>query len=132
MASTPNNPLDIIARLKAIRPAASVTSQGPLRPTMIRPSSKPKPSALKNLLLPLQILDTPRRAVISGLREIVDVMDTDPNTNASFGDWWGQTKDFDYGTGKAFPMKGWGGRSLGFVGDVAFDPLPKRQRCLMI
>ena len=87
----------------------------------------PKPgagvSALKHLLMPLQILDTPRRAVISGVRELVDVMDSDPNTNASFGDWWGQTKDFDYGTGKAFPMKGWGGRILGFIGDVAFDPL---------
>ena len=123
MASTPNNPLDIIARLKAIRPAAPVTSQGPLRPTMIRSSSKPKASALKNLLLPLQILDTPRRAVISGVRELVDVLDSDSNTNASFSDFLNQAKDFDYGTGKAFPMKGWGGRILGLVGDIALDPL---------
>ena len=80
-------------------------------------------SALKNLLLPLQIIDTPRRAIISGIREIVDTMDTDPNTNASFGDFLSQTKDFSYGTGKAFPMKGWAGRIVGLIGDVALDPL---------
>jgi hypothetical protein len=79
--------------------------------------------ALKNLLLPLQIIDTPRRAIISGIREIVDTMDGDPNTNASFGDFLSQTKDFSYGTGKAFPMKGWAGRIVGLIGDVALDPL---------
>jgi hypothetical protein len=87
----------------------------------------PKPgvgaTALKNLLLPLQVLDTPRRAVISGIREIVDVLDTDPNTKASFGDFLNQTKQFDYGFGKAFPMKGWAGRIVGLVGDIALDPL---------
>lgn len=89
--------------------------------------SLPKPSAdasaLKHLLMPLQILDTPRRAVISGIREIVDTMDSDPNTKASFGDFLNQTKQFDYGFGKAFPMKGWAGRIVGLVGDVALDPL---------
>ena len=87
----------------------------------------PKPgagaSALKHLLMPLQIIDTPRRAVISGIREIVDTMDSDPNTKASFGDFLNQTKDFDYGFGKAFPMKGWAGRIVGLIGDVALDPL---------
>ena len=89
--------------------------------------SPPKPgagaSALKHLLMPLQILDTPRRAVISGIREIVDTMDSDPNTKASFGDFLNQTKQFDYGFGKAFPMKGWAGRIVGLIGDVALDPL---------
>ena len=88
-----------------------------------RPKAGPGASSLKNLLMPLQILDTPRRAVISGVREIVDVLDTDPNTNASFGDFLNQTKQFDYGFGKAFPMKGWAGRIVGLIGDVAFDPL---------
>jgi hypothetical protein len=89
------------------------------------PPPKPGPgaSALKNLLLPLQVLDTPRRAVISGIREIVDTMDSDPNTKASFGDFLNQTKQFDYGFGKAFPMKGWAGRIVGLVGDIALDPL---------
>lgn len=89
------------------------------------PLPKPGPgvSALKNLLMPLQILDTPRRAIISGLREVVDVLDTDPNTKASFGDFADQTKDFSYGFGRAFPMKGWAGRVVGLIGDVALDPL---------
>lgn len=87
------------------------------------PKPGPGVSALKNLLMPLQILDTPRRAVISGIREIVDTMDSDPNTKASFGDFLNQTKQFDYGFGKAFPMKGWAGRIVGLIGDVALDPL---------
>ena len=89
-----------------------------------KPSSVPPAlSALKNVLLPLQVLDTPRRAVISGVRELVDAMDSDPTTKASFSDFSRQTKDFHYGFGTAFPMKGWAGRILGFVGDVALDPL---------
>ena len=88
-----------------------------------RPKAGPGASSLKNLLMPLQILDTPRRAVISGVREIVDVIDSDPNTKASFGDFLNQTKQFDYGFGKAFPMKGWAGRIVGLIGDVALDPL---------
>jgi hypothetical protein len=77
----------------------------------------------KHLLVPLTALDTPRRAVISGLRELVDIFDGDPNTNGSFGDFWNQTKDSSYGFGTAFPMKGWMGRVTGFLGDVLFDPL---------
>ena len=46
------------------------------------PKPGPGASALKNLLMPLQILDTPRRAVISGIREIVDTMDSDPNSKS--------------------------------------------------
>lgn len=77
----------------------------------------------KHLLVPLTALDTPRRAVISGLRELVDVLDSDPNSKGSFGDFWNQTKDSSYGFGTAFPMKGWMGRVTGFLGDVLFDPL---------
>lgn len=94
-----------------------------IKSSLPTPKTSQGAGALKNLLLPLQILDTPRRAVISGIREIVDVMDSDANTNASFGDFLDQTKDFSYGTGKAFPMKGWAGRIVGLVGDVALDPL---------
>ena len=78
---------------------------------------------LKTLLMPLIALDTSRRAVISTIREGVDLLDSDPNTKASFGDLVKQTKDSSYGYGKAFPMKGWAGRIVGFVGDVLLDPL---------
>ena len=79
--------------------------------------------AFKAILSPLQIIDTPRRAVVSGLREVMDAFDTDPNTTASFSDFTKQTKDVNYGFGTAFPMKGWLGRVVGFAGDVLLDPL---------
>lgn len=93
------------------------------RPSAGDSGGLPGMGALKNLLMPLSILDTPRRAVISGVRELVDTLDSDPKTRASFQDFWNHTKDFDYGTGKAFPMRGWAGRIVGFAGDVALDPL---------
>ena len=75
------------------------------------------------VLKPLQTIDTPRRAVISGVREVVDALDNDAKTKAGFGDFLKQTKDVNYGFGTAFPMKGKMGRVVGFVGDVLLDPL---------
>ena len=74
-------------------------------------------------LAPIIAFDTGRRGVISGIREVTDMLDNDPNTTASFSDFAKQTKDSSYGFGKAFPMEGWGGRIAGFVGDVLLDPL---------
>jgi len=71
----------------------------------------------------LKVIDTPHRMVVSGLREVVDAFDNDPNTRASFDDWIGQVGKDDYGFGTAFPIAGWGGRVLGLVGDVITDPL---------
>jgi hypothetical protein len=78
---------------------------------------------LSTALKPLTVLDTPRRAIISGVREIADALDSDPNTNASWGDFKNQTLDASYGFGTAFPMKGLLGKIVGFTGDVLFDPL---------
>jgi len=78
---------------------------------------------VKTALAPIIAFDTGRRGVISGIREITDMLDNDPNTRASFSDFAKQTKDSSYGFGKAFPMEGWGGRIAGFVGDVLLDPL---------
>ena len=97
-------------------------------------SGKPAPpSGLSNLLLnnpvsktalgALYAWDTPRRAVISGVREIVDILDSDPNTKASFGDFYNQAKQADYGFGTAFPMEGWTGRIVGAFGDILLDPM---------
>jgi hypothetical protein len=81
------------------------------------------PRVIKSLLTPIQIVDTGRRAVISGVREVADLLDSDTKTKASFGDFIGQARDVNYGFGTAFPIKGWRGRVLGFIGDVALDPL---------
>ena len=78
---------------------------------------------LSTALKPLTILDTPRRAIISGIRETVDALDGDPTTTASWNDFKKQTSDVAYGFGTAFPMKGFLGRAIGFIGDVALDPL---------
>jgi len=78
---------------------------------------------LAPVLKGIGIIDTPRRAIISGAREIIDVLDSDPTTNASLSDFVNQTKDVTYGFGTAFPIKNkWGGRLIGFFGDVLLDP----------
>jgi len=77
----------------------------------------------KTVLGGLSIVDTPRRFVISTARELVDAVDGDPRTDASFKDLFTQTKDVSYGFGTAFPMDGWGGRVVGFLGDVLLDPM---------
>lgn len=91
------------------------------------PTTAQKPNAALGLvgkvLKPLTLLSAPMRAVVSSTRELVDVMDSDPNTKASWDDWKKQAKDPNYGFGTAFPMKGWTGRLVGFIGDVALDPL---------
>jgi hypothetical protein len=77
----------------------------------------------KTVLGGLTAVDTPRRFVISTARELVDAVDGDPLTDASFKDLFTQTKDVNYGFGTAFPMEGWGGRVVGFLGDVLLDPI---------
>jgi hypothetical protein len=77
----------------------------------------------KTILGGLSVVDTPRRFVISSVRELVDAVDSNPLTDASFKDLFTQTKDVSYGFGTAFPMEGWGGRVVGFLGDVLLDPL---------
>ena len=80
-------------------------------------------TAVRTALFPLAVIDTPRRAIISGVREIADALDSDPATRASFGDFINQAKDPAYGFGTAFPMQGWAGRIVGFAGDVLLDPI---------
>ena len=107
--------------IKSGNVSATTESTGPsgLKGAALKVAAKTVGTVLK----PLIIVDTPRRAVISGIRETVDALDSDPNTNASWNDFKKQTSDSSYGFGTAFPMKGWAGRTVGFVGDVLLDPL---------
>jgi hypothetical protein len=80
----------------------------------------------RGIVAPLTLIDTPRRAIISGIRETVDLLDSDPETKASFSDFLEQTKDPTYGVGSAFPDptgNKWVDRLIGFAGDVALDPV---------
>lgn len=70
----------------------------------------------------LNIIDMPRRAVITGLKEANDFLDEDPNTKASFKDLRTQFNDPTFGFGRVMPMEGWKGRIVGLIGDVALDP----------
>jgi hypothetical protein len=78
---------------------------------------------VKVIMKPLEVLSYGRTAVISGLRELTDALDADPNTKASVGDWFKQAKNPAYGFGTAFPMKGNWGRFVGLVGDIGLDPI---------
>lgn len=75
----------------------------------------------KVILKPLSVLDVPRRVLISGIKEGVDIFGPD---DASLGEFVKQVKDPTFGVGK-FVNTGskWADRILGFVGDVALDPL---------
>jgi hypothetical protein len=77
----------------------------------------------KTVLAPLAVLDYGRRGIISGVREIADVVDNNKETKASIGDWFKQTKDPLYGFGTAFPIPGKLGRVVGLIGDLALDPI---------
>ena len=105
----------------------SITRQNPNLAEQVKAIGGGSSSSLgrlgRNLLGVVTTIDTPRRAVISGVREIADILDTDPKTKGSLSDWAKQTKDPTYGFGTAFPMKGNWGRFVGFVGDVGLDPL---------
>jgi len=71
----------------------------------------------------LNVIDMPRRAVITGLKEANDFLDEDPNTKASFKDLRTQFNDQTFGFGRVMPMEGWKGRIVGLIGDIALDPL---------
>ena len=81
---------------------------------------------LGKVLKPLELLALPGRAVIGGVREFADVVDSDPNTNASFGDFRKNMADPTFGFGKAFKIDTgniWVDRAIGLAGDIALDPL---------
>jgi hypothetical protein len=80
----------------------------------------------KVALKPLELLALPGKTVVGGLREAVDALDNNPNTVASFSDFRKNVADPTYGFGKAFKANTgniWADRVIGFIGDVALDPI---------
>ena len=76
----------------------------------------------KAIMAPLVALDTPRRAVISTIKEVSDLVGG--GSTASLGDWMSQTMDPDYGVGQYVDTDNiWADRLLGFAGDVLLDPM---------
>ena len=99
----------------------------------------PQPGGWKGVLLDImesplgkvlteggKIISIPGKIVTSGIQELADRFDTDPNTQMSFNDFTKQVADptFGFGTviGDLTGIK-WIDRGLGFAGDVLTDPL---------
>ena len=76
----------------------------------------------KAVMAPLNILDIPRRAVVSTVNEVADVFN---GGDASWDDWFDQVKDPNFGVGSIVGSTGnlWADRFIGFAGDVLLDPL---------
>jgi len=74
---------------------------------------------------PLNYLAMPGRAVVAGLQEARQAIH---GGDADWEEFWRHTRDPSYGYGTAMREEGidlgkWGNRFMGFVGDVALDPL---------
>ena len=76
----------------------------------------------KAIMAPLNVLDVPRRLVVSTVNEVADAFN---GGNASWGDWFDQVKDPNFGFGDVVGSTGniWADRFIGFAGDVLLDPL---------
>lgn len=78
------------------------------------------------LVKPLEALSVPKNFVIGGLDEVADALDRNPETSWAWDDWWDKATDPTYGFGTAagdLTGNKWVNRAIGFVGDVALDPL---------
>lgn len=78
----------------------------------------------KLVIEPLTLVDTPRRAIISGINELIDLKPG--GDEASFGDFLAQTRDTSYGFGTAFANptgNKWLDRTIGLTGDILLDPI---------
>lgn len=78
---------------------------------------------VQTVLKPLEVLDIPRRVVISGIQEGIDAFG---DGDASWNDFMNQAKDptFGFGTvvGNATGVK-WVDRAIGLAGDILLDPM---------
>lgn len=72
-----------------------------------------------------EAVSLPGRAVTSGLQEVVDIFDNNPETKASWDDFTKQVADPTFGFGRIIgDVTGnkWGDRLLGLAGDILLDP----------
>jgi DNA repair exonuclease SbcCD ATPase subunit len=81
----------------------------------------------KAITKPLEVLDLGRAGIVSGIKELADLVDMNENTKASWNDFVGQTQRH-IGFGDILAESGglgnkWLDRIAGFAGDVVTDPL---------
>lgn len=83
-------------------------------------------SFVKTGLNALNVFSIPGKAVVSTVKEVGQALDSDESDGFSLGDIVKDVKDPTFGFGKAFKVDTgniWVDRAIGFVGDVALDPL---------
>lgn len=110
---------ELRSRIESIAAGKKPESQGVVGAVLGNPLTKA-------VIKPLELLALPGKATVAGIREVVDALDNDKNTQASFGDIARNVKDPRFGFGKAFNVdtgSKWLDRAIGFVGDVALDPI---------
>lgn len=83
-------------------------------------------SVTKTVMKPLMLLDYGRRTVVSAAKELV--FDPLSGNDTSWHDFTSQVNDQSFGFGKIVADAGgtgnkWADRAIGFIGDVALDPL---------
>lgn len=99
----------------------------------------PQPGGWKGLLVDImgsplgkvvteggKLLAIPGKTIVSGIQEVADALDNDPNTHASFNDFTKQISNPEFGFGTVIgDLTGnkWVDRFLGLAGDLATDPL---------
>lgn len=119
---------DLSARnpnLRSAIEAIAAGKSGPAQPKGVMGAVLGNPLT-KAVLAPLELLAIPGRATVATLRETIDAIDGNENTKASFQDFRTNMKDKTYGFGKAFDIdtgSKWLDRGIGFIGDLALDPL---------
>jgi hypothetical protein len=76
----------------------------------------------KAIMAPLNVLDIPRRMVISTVNEVADAFN---GGDASWDDWFDQVRDQNFGFGSVVGSTGnrWADRFIGLAGDILLDPM---------
>ena len=108
------------SQIEAIRGGSQAQKPGGIMGAIVgNPIAKVGLNALGTLAIP-------GRATVAGIREVADIFDGNDDTRFSLGDFRKNVSDVEFGFGKAFKINTgskWLDRAIGFVGDVALDPL---------
>lgn len=116
LGSVPRSNVDLASQIRSF---ADFSKPVKRKPGLLQQILSTGP--VKYALKPLEVIDVPRRVVISGLKEIADAFGSG---DASLSDFAKQASDPSFGVGR-FVNTGnkWLDRIAGFTGDVLLDPV---------
>lgn len=115
LGSVPRSNVDLAAQIRSFSDFSKPVKR---KPGLLQQILGAGP--IKYALKPLEIIDVPRRILISGLKEGADALGSG---DASWSDFIGQAKDPTFGVGRFVDTGNkWLDRVAGFAGDVLLDP----------